>query len=169
MNWPQSLFHAWLDSLHTWYWRGCGWYALVRLTWDEDSYKIFDPSRVPDGTVDIPKQVQTIPLPWSIFNCSMLSLSFLQLNFSLSLPTMFSFEIMPTTVPHSPTRPTTVLCLTGQPSSHIYIYIRHIKCKKVFEQLFLSEFVVFDHPRYGVIPCIASIHSIAAGEEVFVR
>ena len=32
-----------------------------------------------------------------------------------------------------------------------------------------SEFVVFDHPRYGVIPCIASIHSIAAGEEIFVR
>ena len=35
---------------------------LVRLTWDEDSYKIFDPSRVPDGTVDIPKQVQTAAL-----------------------------------------------------------------------------------------------------------
>ena len=34
---------------------------------------------------------------------------------------------------------------------------------------FLSEFVVFDHPRFGVIPCIASIHSIAAGEEIFVR
>ena len=33
---------------------------VVRLTWDEDSYKIFDPSRVPDGTVDIPKQVQTL-------------------------------------------------------------------------------------------------------------
>ena len=36
--------------------------TLVRLTWDEDSYKIFDPSRVPDGTVDIPKQVQTTAL-----------------------------------------------------------------------------------------------------------
>ena len=36
--------------------------TLVRLTWDEDSYKIFDPSRVPDGTVDIPKQVQNLKL-----------------------------------------------------------------------------------------------------------
>ena len=34
---------------------------LHRLTWDEDSYKIFDPSRVPDGTMDIPKQVFFIP------------------------------------------------------------------------------------------------------------
>ena len=32
-----------------------------------------------------------------------------------------------------------------------------------------SEFVVFDHPRFGICPAIASIHSIAAGEEIFVR
>ena len=32
-----------------------------------------------------------------------------------------------------------------------------------------TEFVVFDHPRWGVIPCLASIHVIQEGEEIFVR
>jgi len=81
-----------------------------RLTWDEDSYKIFDPSRVPDGTVDIPKQFRSYA------------------NYCASLAHKTNHSFVPN-----------------------------------------SEFVVFDHPRYGVIPCIASIHSIAAGEEIFVR
>ena len=37
-----------------------------RLTWDEDSYKIFDPSRVPDGTVDIPAPVTSLFLDFLI-------------------------------------------------------------------------------------------------------
>jgi len=81
-----------------------------RLTWDEDSYKIFDPSRVPDGTMDIPKQFRSYA------------------NYSASLAHKTNHSFVPN-----------------------------------------SEFVVFDHPRFGVIPCIASIHSIAAGEEIFVR
>jgi len=32
-----------------------------------------------------------------------------------------------------------------------------------------SEFMVFSHPRFGTIPCIASKHFIAKGEEIFVR
>ena len=32
-----------------------------------------------------------------------------------------------------------------------------------------SMFSVFDHPRFGVIPCIVSIHDIMAGEEIFIR
>lgn len=81
-----------------------------RLTWDEDSYKIFDPSRVPDGTVDIPKPFRSMS------------------NYCASLAHKTNHSFVPN-----------------------------------------SEFVVFDHPRFGVIPCIASIHSIAAGEEIFVR
>jgi len=81
-----------------------------RLTWDEDSYKIFDPSRVPDGTVDIPAPFRAMS------------------NYCASLAHKTNHSFVPN-----------------------------------------SEFVVFDHPRFGVIPCIASIHSIAAGEEIFVR
>lgn len=32
-----------------------------------------------------------------------------------------------------------------------------------------SFFGVYDHPRYGIIPCIVAEHHIAGGEEVFVR
>ena len=32
-----------------------------------------------------------------------------------------------------------------------------------------TEFVVFDHPRWGVIPCLASIHVIQENEEIFVK
>merc|ERR1712179_200161 len=81
-----------------------------RLDWDEDSYKIFDPSRVPNGTIDIPAQFRNLE------------------NYSASLAHKTNHSFVPN-----------------------------------------SEFMVFDHPRWGVIPCIASIHTIAAGEEIFVR
>lgn len=32
-----------------------------------------------------------------------------------------------------------------------------------------AELVVFDHPRFGVIPCVTATHDIEAGEEVFVH
>ena len=32
-----------------------------------------------------------------------------------------------------------------------------------------SQFLVYDHPRWGLVPCIASIQDIPAGDEVFVR
>jgi len=81
-----------------------------RLSWDEDSYKIFDPSRVPNGTIDILPKFRNIE------------------NYCASLAHKTNHSFVPN-----------------------------------------SEFVVFDHPRFGLIPCIASIHSIAAGEEIFVR
>lgn len=32
-----------------------------------------------------------------------------------------------------------------------------------------AEFVAFDHPRFGLVPCLLSTHDIAAGEEIFVH
>jgi len=32
-----------------------------------------------------------------------------------------------------------------------------------------AEFVCFDHPKYGVIPCLTSNHDIQPGEEIFVH
>ncbi len=32
-----------------------------------------------------------------------------------------------------------------------------------------AEFVSFDHPRFGLVPCVTSSHDIEAGEEVFVH
>ncbi len=32
-----------------------------------------------------------------------------------------------------------------------------------------AEFVVFDHPRLGLLPCVLSTHDIEAGEEIFVH
>ena len=32
-----------------------------------------------------------------------------------------------------------------------------------------SQFLVYDHPRWDIVPCIASTQDIPAGEEIFVR
>eukprot|EP00092_Neocalanus_flemingeri_P008080 GFUD01008718.1.p1 GENE.GFUD01008718.1~~GFUD01008718.1.p1 ORF type:complete len:555 (+),score=120.69 GFUD01008718.1:44-1708(+) len=80
------------------------------ISWDEDSYKIFDPSRTPHGTIDIMEKYRDIK------------------NYCATLAHKTNHSFVPN-----------------------------------------CEFLVFDHPRWGVIPCIASIHTIAAGEEIFVR
>jgi len=79
-------------------------------TWDEDGYKIFDPSTKPNGTIDIPAAYRELSA-----YCA-----------SLAHKTNHSF------IPN-------------------------------------TEFVVFDHPRWGVIPCLATIHTIQEQEEVFVK
>jgi len=79
-------------------------------TWDEDGYKIFDPSTKPNGTIDIPTKFRELS------------------NYSASLAHKTNHSFIPNT-----------------------------------------EFVVFDHPRWGVIPCLASIHVIQQGEEIFVK
>jgi len=84
--------------------------ASTDLGWEADSYKIFDPSKKPAGTIDIMEKFRDIN------------------NYSASLAHKTNHSFVPN-----------------------------------------SEFMVFDHPRWGVIPCIASIHTIAAGEEIFVR
>ena len=84
--------------------------ASADLGWEADSYKIFDPSKKPAGTIDILEKFRDIN------------------NYSASLAHKTNHSFVPN-----------------------------------------SEFMVFDHPRWGVTPCIASIHTIAAGEEIFVR
>lgn len=79
-------------------------------TWDEDGYKIFDPSKKPAGTIDIPVKFRDLK------------------NYCASLAHKTNHSFIPNT-----------------------------------------EFVVFDHPRWGVIPCLASIHAIQEGEEIFVK
>ena len=32
-----------------------------------------------------------------------------------------------------------------------------------------AELVTFNHPRFGVIPCVTATHDIEAGEEIFVH
>ena len=32
-----------------------------------------------------------------------------------------------------------------------------------------AEFVTFDHPKYGLVPCLVSNHDIKADEEIFVH
>ena len=32
-----------------------------------------------------------------------------------------------------------------------------------------AELDVFDHPRFGLVPCVTATHDIEAGEEVFVH
>jgi len=79
-------------------------------SWEADSYKIFDPSTNPPGTVDILEHF----------------------------------------------RKTSNYCATlAHKTNHSFVPN--------------SEFMIYNHPRWGVIPCIASIHSIAKGEEIFVR
>jgi len=78
--------------------------------WGADSYKIFDPSSDPQGTIDIPEQFRSL------------------VNYCAALAHKTNHSFVPN-----------------------------------------SEFMVYDHPRWGVIPCISSIHSVAAGEEIFVR
>jgi len=80
------------------------------ISWEADSYKIFDPSRTPHGTIDIMEKYREIN------------------NYCATLAHKTNHSFVPN-----------------------------------------SEFVVFDHPRWGVIPCITSTHTIAAGEEIFVR
>jgi len=84
--------------------------ASNELGWEADSYKIFDPSKEPNGTIDIMEKFRDID------------------NYCATLAHKTNHSFVPN-----------------------------------------CEFVVFDHPRWGVIPCIASIHTIAAGEEIFVR
>lgn len=79
-------------------------------TWDEDGYKIFDPSTKPAGTIDIPEKFRDLK------------------NYCASLAHKTNHSFIPNT-----------------------------------------EFVVFDHPRWGVIPCLASIHAIQEDEEIFVK
>ena len=79
-------------------------------TWDEDGYKIFDPSTKPNGTIDIPAKFRHLK------------------EYCASLAHKTNHSFIPNT-----------------------------------------EFVVFDHPRWGVIPCLASIHTIQEGEEIFVK
>lgn len=78
-------------------------------TWDENSYRIFDPTRK-CGTIDIPKKF----------------IDFANYKASLAHKTNHSF--MPN-----------------------------------------AEFVVFDHPRFGLVPCVLATLDIKRGEEVFVH
>ena len=32
-----------------------------------------------------------------------------------------------------------------------------------------AEFVAYEHPRFGLVPCLVSTHDVEAGEEVFVH
>ena len=32
-----------------------------------------------------------------------------------------------------------------------------------------AELCTFDHPRFGVIPCVTATHEIKAGEEIFIH
>jgi hypothetical protein len=32
-----------------------------------------------------------------------------------------------------------------------------------------AEFVSFEHPRFGLVPCILATHDIMEGEEIFVH
>ena len=73
-------------------------------------YKIFDPSKQPAGTIDIPEKFRDLK------------------NYCASLAHKTNHSFIPNT-----------------------------------------EFVVFDHPRWGVIPCLASIHVIQENEEIFVK
>ena len=84
--------------------------ASPNLDWAADSYKIFDPSKTPNGTIDIMEKYRDIN------------------NYYATLAHKTNHSFVPN-----------------------------------------CEFLVFDHPRWGVIPCIVSIHTIAAGEEIFVR
>ena len=81
-----------------------------KYDWVANAYKIFDPTSIPKGTIDIPEKF------WELKNY----------NASLAHKTNHSF--MPN-----------------------------------------SEFMVFDHPRFGVIPCVLSTHDIKKGEEIFVH
>jgi len=79
-------------------------------SWEGNEYKIFDPSRTPEGTLDIPKEF----LSSSCYSAS------------LAHKTNHSFN----------------------PN---------------------CQFQVFDHPRWGIVPCISTIKDICEGEELFVK
>jgi len=83
--------------------------APEEATWEQNGYKIFDPS-VEDGTVDIPEEYRSLE------------------SYSASLAHKTNHSFVPN-----------------------------------------SEFMVYNHPRFGVVPCIASKHTIAKDEEIFVR
>ena len=79
-------------------------------TWEDNAYKIFDPSNKPDGALDI---------------------------------------------------------LENHRKSTGYIASLAHKTNHSFDPN--SQFLVFDHPRWGLVPCIASTRNIDACEEIFVR
>jgi len=78
-------------------------------SWDENSYRIFDPTRK-NGTIDIPKNFINFD------------------NYKASLAHKTNHSFLPN-----------------------------------------AELVVFDHPRFGLVPCVLSTHDIKSGEEVFVH
>ena len=81
--------------------------AVDAPEWDDNAYRIFDPTRK-DGTIDIPKQfIDTA-------------------NYCATMAHKTNHSFMPN-----------------------------------------SEFVVFDHPRFGLVPCLLSTHDIDEGEEIF--
>ena len=79
-------------------------------TWEENAYKIFDPSNAPDGALDILEKHRSTAY------------------YSASLAHKTNHSFLPN-----------------------------------------SQFLVYDHPRWGVVPCIASTRHIEAGGEIFVR
>lgn len=79
-------------------------------TWEENAYKIFDPSNCPNGALDILEKHRSTS----------------QYCASLAHKTNHSF------LPN-------------------------------------SQFLVYDHPRWGIVPCIASTRHIELGEEIFVK
>eukprot|EP00092_Neocalanus_flemingeri_P021710 GFUD01023548.1.p1 GENE.GFUD01023548.1~~GFUD01023548.1.p1 ORF type:complete len:461 (+),score=107.13 GFUD01023548.1:170-1552(+) len=79
-------------------------------SWDENAYKIFDPSNVPDGALDILEEHRSTA------------------HYSASLAHKANHSFLPN-----------------------------------------SQFLVYDHPRWGIVPCIASTCHIEADQEIFVR
>ena len=76
-------------------------------TWETNNYRIFDPSDIPHGTIDIPVWAQNTR------------------GYSGSL-------------------------------AH--------KCNHSFTPN--GQFVIFDHPKFGLIPCVSTIKDVVEGEEV---
>ena len=76
--------------------------------------------------------------------------------FEISLDGLARFLLDPASTPSSASLPFEEYCASlAHKTNHSFIPN--------------TEFVVFDHPRWGVIPCLASIHTIQMGEEIFVK
>ena len=123
-------------------------------TWETNNYKIFDPDDMPDGTIDIPVWAQVTMTDHHIF-IFLISLSFSYLSHISLIFFSYLYHIFIISLSFS--------YLYDQDTSAYCASLAH---KTNHSFLPNCQFLVFDHPKFGLVSCISTIADINKGDEV---
>ena len=147
-------------------------------TWETNNYKIFDPDDMPDGTIDIPVWAQVTMTDHHIF-IFLISFSYLSHIFLISLSFSYLSYIFLIYLSFSYLSHIFTISLSFSYLSHIFLisfsylydqdtsaYCASLAHKTNHSFLPNCQFLVFDHPKFGLVSCISTIADINKGDEV---